>query len=157
MTPSPQKTPGEPGYVSFHSRRFGRLTVKEDQIIVLTPGLLGFSRYQRFVLVEHRQESPFLWLQSVDNPDLAFVVIDPACIVPDYHPPLSHVLPELEAETINDLKLVVILTIPSGAPQEMTANLMGPVVINVKNRRGRQLVIEDPGYSHRHRVLPPQK
>jgi flagellar assembly factor FliW len=155
MIPNPQKTPGESGYISVDSRRFGRLTVREDQIIFLNPGLLGFSRFQRYLLIQHTQESPFLWLQSVDHPDLAFVVIDPCYLVPDYQPPLTGVLKELEAETLEDLKIVTILTIPPGAPQEMTVNLMGPVVINLKNRKGKQIIIEDPRYHHKHRVLPP--
>ena len=155
MTSNPQKTPAEPGTVSLNSRRFGLISVREDQIIVLTPGVLGFSRFHRYVLIEHLQESPFLWLQSVDNPDLAFVLIDPLHIVPDYQVgPLTEIMKDLEAERLDDLKILVILTIPPGQPQEMTANLMGPVVINLKNRRGKQIVIEDSKYSHKHRILP---
>ncbi len=155
MTSSPQKTLIEPGSVSIHSRRFGSISVKEDQIILLTPGLLGFSQFHRYVLIEHGQESPFLWLQSVDNPDLAFVVIDPRQVLPGYHPgPLTEVMEDLQVEKPEDLKVLVILTIPPGRPQDMTANLMGPVVINLKNRRGRQLVIDDPRYSHKHRIMP---
>jgi flagellar assembly factor FliW len=129
--------------------------VREDQIILLTPGLLGFSQFNRYVLIEHTQEAPFLWLQSVDNPDLAFVVIDPRQVVPGYQPgPLTEVMRDLDVERPEDLTILVILTIPPGRPQEMTVNLMGPVVINLKNRRGRQLVMEDPRYSHKHRILP---
>jgi flagellar assembly factor FliW len=106
-------------------------------------------------LIEHSQEAPFLWLQSADNPELAFVVIDPLQIIPGYRPgPLSGVMQELEAESPEDVKILVVLTIPPGRPQDMTANLMGPVVINLKNRRGRQLVLEDPQYHHKHRILP---
>lgn len=61
---------------------------------------------------------------------------------------------ELEAASPEDLKILVILTISPGRPQDMTANLMGPVAINLKNRRGRQLVMEDPRFSHKHRLLP---
>lgn len=155
MTSSPKKTPIEPGSVSIHSCRFGSISVREDQIILLTPGLLGFSQFHRYVLIEHSQESPFLWLQSVDNPDLAFVVIDPLQIVPGYDPgPITEVMQDLQVEKPEDLKVLVILTIPPGRPQDMTANLMGPVVINLKNRRGRQLVIDDPRYSHKHCIMP---
>lgn len=153
MTPNPQKTPADSGIVRINSRRFGPVSVREDQVILLTPGLLGFARFQRYILIEHQAESPFLWLQSVDNPDLAFVVIEPGLIMPGYEPGNSdEVRQELAAETSEDIKTLVILTIPPGRPQEMTANLMGPVVINLKNRRGKQLVME--GYSHQHRVLP---
>jgi flagellar assembly factor FliW len=155
MTSSPQKIPNEPGSITIHSRRFGPINVREDQVILLTPGLLGFSQFHRYVLIEHGQEAPFLWLQSVDNPDLAFVVIDPLQVIPGYHPtPPSEVMQELEAASPEDLKILVILTIPPGRPQDMTANLMGPVAINLKNRRGRQLVMEDPRFSHKHRLLP---
>ncbi|MBI4795587.1 MAG: flagellar assembly protein FliW, partial [Deltaproteobacteria bacterium] len=51
-------------------------------------------------------------------------------------------------------KLLVILTIPQGLPQDMTANLMGPLLINLANRRGKQLVLESSPYSHKHPVLP---
>jgi flagellar assembly factor FliW len=155
MTANLKITPAEPGTVSIDSRRFGPLAVREDQIIDLIPGLLGFSQFHRYVLIEHQQESPFLWLQSVDNPDLAFVVIDPLHIVPGYKPgPFTEVMQELEVDNPDDLNILVILTIPSGRPQEMTANLMGPVVINLKNRRGKQLVLEESRYSHKHRILP---
>jgi flagellar assembly factor FliW len=155
MTANLKTIPAEPGTVSLNSRRFGPLAVREDQIIVLIPGLLGFSQYHRYILIEHQQESPFLWLQSVDNPDLAFVVIDPLHIVTGYKPgPFTEVMQELEVEDPEDLKILVILTIPPGKPQEMTANLMGPVAINLRNRRGKQLVLEESRYSHKHRILP---
>ena len=141
--------------MTIQSRRFGPINVRDDQIILLTPGLLGFSQFQRYILIEHGQEAPFLWLQSVDSPDLAFVVIDPLQIIPGYRPgPLHEVMQELELARPEDLKILVVLTIPPGQPQDMTANLMGPIIINLKNRRGRQLVIEDPHYSHKHRILP---
>jgi flagellar assembly factor FliW len=60
----------------------------------------------------------------------------------------------LAVECPEDLKVLVILTIPPGKPQEMTANLMGPVVINLKTRQGRQLIVEESQYSHKHRVFP---
>lgn len=154
MTSNPLKTPTEPGTFQINSRRFGQISVRPDQIIILTPGLLGFSKYHRYILIEHQKESPFLWLQSLENPDLAFVVIDPSLIIPGYRlRNLEEIRHELEAEP-EDIKTLVILTIPSGRPQEMTANLMGPVVINLKTRRGKQLIVEEPRYSHKHRILP---
>ncbi len=154
MAPNPQKTPAESGTVVVNSRRFGSFAVREDQIIHLVPGLLGFSRLHRYVLIEHQPGSPFLWLQSLDDPELAFVVLDPGHIVPEYRPePWAEIMKELEAESAEDLKVLVIVTIPPGQPQEMTAYLMGPVVINVKNCRGRQVIVEDPRYSHKHRLL----
>lgn len=137
------------------TKNFGTLEVRPEQVIHLDPGLLGFSQYHRYVLIEHPKEAPFLWLQSLEKDDLAFVVIDPRFFLPDYRPgSLEQVMEVLEIERPEDLKVLVILTIPPGRPQDMTANLMGPVVINLKTRRGRQIIVEDPPYSHKHRVLP---
>lgn len=155
MSLDPEVTSTEGGGVTIASKNFGNITVREDQIITFRPGLLGFAELHRYVLIEHGQESPFLWLQCVDNPELAFVVIDPAFVLTDYQlGPINGIRKELEVEDLKDLRVLVILTIPPGAPQEMTANLMGPLLINLANRRGKQLIIENPQYSHKHRVLP---
>ncbi|OGP69291.1 MAG: hypothetical protein A2Z73_04850 [Deltaproteobacteria bacterium RBG_13_60_28] len=155
MNLDPQKTPNESVPATIATKNFGDIAVREDQIINFSPGLLGFSEFHRYVLIEHGHESPFLWLQCVDKPDLAFVVIDPLFVLPDYRiGPINGVQKELEVKNLQDLKVLVILTIPPGRPQDMTANLMGPLLINLTNRRGKQLVIENSPYSHKHRVLP---
>lgn len=155
MASNPQTTSIDVAPLTVRTRRFGTIRVRQDLIIYLEPGLLGFSQYHRYVLIEPQRESPFLWLQCLDNPDLAFVVIDPRNLLSDYHPgPLDQVIREMELENPDDLIVLVILTIPPGQPQEMTANLMGPIVVNLKTRQGKQLVVEDPRFSHKHRVLP---
>ena len=155
MVSHPQTTSPDPAVFTAKTRNFGSIEVRSDQIIYLDPGLLGFTHYHRYVLIEHHRETPFLWLQCLDKGDLAFVVIDPRCLVSDYQPtPLAQAMRDLEVECSEDLKVLVILTIPAGKPQEMTANLMGPVVINLKTRQGKQLIVEDSQYSHKHRVLP---
>jgi flagellar assembly factor FliW len=155
MASNPQTRSPATAIFPVKTRNFGPIEVRSDQIIYLEPGLLGFTQHHRYVLIEHHQEAPFLWLQCLDNADLAFVVIDPRCLISDYQPgSLPQVMQDLEVELPEDLKILVILTIPPGKPQEMTANLMGPVVINLKTRQGRQLVVEEPHYSHKHRVLP---
>ena len=155
MSPDPQKTPAEPGSTLIATKHFGEIGVREDQIITFSPGLLGFAEFHRYILIEHGQDSPFLWLQCVDKSDLAFVVIDPLFVLPDYQiGPINGVQKELEAQSLQDLKVLVILTIPPGRPQDMTANLMGPLLINLANRRGKQLVLETSPYSHKHPVLP---
>jgi flagellar assembly factor FliW len=155
MASNPQTTSPDPAVFTVSTRNFGSIEVRSDQIIYLDPGLLGFSQYHRYVLIEHHQEAPFLWLQCLDKGDLALVVVDPRVLLSDYQPsPLAQAMRDLKVDRPEDLKILVILTIPPGKPQEMTANLMGPVVINLKTRQGRQLIVEEPHYSHKHRVLP---
>lgn len=155
MAPNPQTAPPDPAVISVETRNFGSVEVRSDQIITLDPGLLGFTQFHRYVIIEHHQEAPFLWLQCLDKADLAFVAIDPRFLLSDYHPgPLAQILRDMGVESPGDIKVLVILTIPPGKPQDMTANLMGPVVINLKTRQGRQLIVDDPNFSHKHRVMP---
>lgn len=155
MSPNPQTRPPEPPPVSVETRNFGLLVVQPEQILEFRPGLLGFAEYTRYVLIERPQDAPFLWLQSVERPDLAFVVVDPILFFPHYQPARrSQVLKEVEAQSPEEVKVLVIVTIPPGRPQEMTANLMGPLVINLRTRRGRQVVLEDQRFSHRQPLLP---
>ncbi len=154
---NPKREKNSPGSSSptLETGHLGSIRVEEDQIITLRPGLLGFPNLHRYILIQHALESPFLWLQSLDEPSLAFVVLDPVLLIPDYQPaPWDLVLKQAQAENPGDLKILVILTIPPGRPQDMTANLMGPIVINLKTRQGKQMVLERSPYSHQHRVIP---
>jgi len=154
MKPDSRPPKEEPGFLCIETGHFGAIRLTPEQIITLAPGLLGFPDLHHYILLQHSPDSPFLWLQSLDRSDLAFVVMDPGYIVPDYQPgPQKTLLRELEAESPEDLQVLVVVTIPRGCPQEMTANLLGPVVINLKTRRGKQLVLDRPQYSHKHRVL----
>ncbi|MDP3182047.1 MAG: flagellar assembly protein FliW [Desulfobaccales bacterium] len=129
--------------------------MREEQIITFTSGLWGFSQFHRYVLIERPQELPFLWLLSVDNPDLALVVMDPAELVADYQVQVSDaVLKDLAAETLDDLRVLVTLTIPPGRAQDATANLRAPLLLNLNAARGKQVVLENQAYSQAHPLFP---
>lgn len=142
----------------IETTRFGALEFSTMDVVTLDEGLLGFPGRSRFVVIQHKEGSPFCWLQSVDAGDLAFLVIDPAHYVPDY-------APELPDETANQLGLseetprlvYTIVTIPKGKPDDMTLNLAGPILINLEERKAKQIVVEDTRYAIRHRVFPEQK
>jgi flagellar assembly factor FliW len=90
----------------------------------------------------------------LEQPDVAFAVVEPAAFVPDYQAPL-----ELAARTLRtepaDVALFVIVTIPAD-PTAMTVNLMAPVVVDVRTRTSRQLVLEDARYDPSYRVCGPR-
>jgi len=134
--------------------RFGTVDVDEGSILRVPGGIIGFSDQQRYVIIEHKPGSPFYWFQAVDRPELAFVIIDPMLFKADYevHLPAA-LLSELQVEDPADVSVYVIVTIPPGRPQEMTANLIGPLVINTRARIARQIVLDDDAYSLRHPLL----
>jgi len=140
--------------LEIETLRFGRMTVDESRIITFPRGILGFARHRRYVAVPHGENSPFIWLQSVDDGTLAFVVMDPRLVEPAYSVDVDEAsLDEIEATTGDDLEVVCIVTIPHGDPSGMTINLMGPVIINMKNKKAVQVVCEKSGYSHRRPII----
>ena len=139
----------------IQTARFGDIEVAEDRLIEFVEPILGFEESRRFVILDHAEDSPFKWLQSADEPDLAFVVTNPRLFGIDYEF-------EVPDETVNKLAIanaedVIVLTIvniPQGSPENMTANLLGPVVISHGSRKAMQIVLNDTGFSTKTRLLP---
>lgn len=134
--------------------RFGEIEYEQEDILHFTEPLLGFPNSLSFLILNHEQHSPFKWLQSLDEPWLAFLIIDPASVLSNYAPEL----PEIDAQELqllpDTLRIVyVIANIPKGRPQDMTLNLAGPIVINAEKRIAKQVVIQDPQYSVKHKIL----
>lgn len=124
--------------------RFGEIEVSAEAVIRLPAGVIGFPRSCRYVLLDHDRHAPFKWLQSLDEPSLAFVVMDPARFKPDYRVEVApEELVELDLAEGDELVLLVILTIPPADPGRVTANLRGPLVINARTRLAKQLVLKD--------------
>ena len=141
--------------MKISTTRFGNLEIQEEQIIQVPAGIIGFPDYKRYVLLEHKKGSSFLWFQALENEALAFVLIDPVWFKPDYHFALC---PE-DQEALelrngrSEIQTLAIVNIIQRAteekPVEMTANLLGPIVINIQKRLAKQVVLEGSPYSHR--------
>lgn len=130
--------------------RFGQLTVGDDEIVSIPQGFLGFPEYTQFCLVDPADDTLILWLQSTQNPEIAFALLEPKIFKPDYTARLSaSELRELKLENINQSAVFSILTIPEDATQ-MTANLKAPLVINLKEKIGKQVVLQENEYSIKH-------
>ncbi|MBA4397179.1 MAG: flagellar assembly protein FliW [Syntrophus sp. (in: bacteria)] len=126
--------------------RFGEIEVKESEWIVFKGAILGFESRSRYVLLIQDNSTPLWWLQSVDDPDLAFVVADPCVLKPDYNPVIDEGdLAFLGIKTIEDIALLAIVTVRSH-PFRVTANLRAPILINVAQRTANQVILHDPDY-----------
>ena len=131
--------------------RFGTLDIAEDRVIQFPKGLLGFSQFKRYCLLEPNDDACFFWLQCVDEPGLAFVVTDPSLFVEDYDAPIrAEQMEDLSMARIEDAQVFVIVN-KVGA--ELTGNLQGPLVINTLNRIGEQLVLADKRWETRHKLM----
>ena len=131
----------------LETSRFGTIEVDESRAITFPKGLLGFPRHKRYVLIEPGDDSYFWWLQSLEAPDLAFVVTDPSYFVSTYRVPLkADQMQELGIHTLDDAQVFVIVNKRDGV---LTGNLQGPLVVNARGRVGAQLVLSDKRFTTR--------
>jgi flagellar assembly factor FliW len=144
--------------LEIETLRFGKLSVQEDKVITFPRGILGFAKNKRYILFPHSEGSPFFWLQSVEDGELAFVVMNPQLVKADYTIDVDeNVLTELEAVKEDTLEVVCIVTIPRNDPRRMTINLLGPIIINAQSRCAVQVICDKQSYSHRHPLIAEQQ
>lgn len=132
--------------LTFTSTRFGEFTVPAETVIEIPSGIIGFPHATRYVMLEHKQ--PFSWLHSVDDPNLAFVVVDGFEFGQqfDVKPPVGDKDSDLKAD--DEYAILIIVTVRPD-PRLTTANLKAPVFVNMRNRKGVQVIIDDARYSTR--------
>jgi flagellar assembly factor FliW len=128
----------------IHSTRFGDIDCPEEKIVKIPSGIIGFPLSTRYLVLDHDRDVPFKWLQSLDQEELAFVIVDPVWFKPDYRVTIAlDEIVELGQVDERDLLLFVILTIPADDPSRMTANLRGPVIVNGGTRMAKQVILRD--------------
>jgi flagellar assembly factor FliW len=116
-------------------------------------GLLGFEHLKDYLLVANPAEEPFLWLQVKDNGPLAFVVVNPFLVAPDYVPDLPQADADfLEIRDPDDALLFNIVTLHAAG--RATVNLKGPIVINRHTGTGKQVVLANASEYDVHYPLP---
>lgn len=134
--------------------KFGEIDVNEDLIFTFIEPILGYEHLKKFALVDHLPNSPFKWLQSIEDINVSLPVTIPAYFDIKY----EFVVPEeeakkLEATTAESLLILNVVNIPSGAPEKATVNLIGPIVINADNKKATQLVLVNTNYSIKHKLF----
>jgi len=137
--------------MKVETTRFGQIEVDENRLIKFSSGLLGFPDDHDYALVQTNNEGNFFWLQSIDQPEVAFVVCDPLLFLPDYQVPVKpEDLVKIDLKNMDDVQVLIIV---NKIGRTLTGNLQGPLVINVGNRHGRQLVLSEKKYSTRHPLM----
>jgi flagellar assembly factor FliW len=136
------------------TKHFGEINIDESKIIDFKDGIPGFEDLKRYVVLYDGDEaSPFRWLQNVDDGQLAFAVVNPFLILKDYDIEIpEEAVESLEIESIQDVMVLSIVVVPENI-SEMTMNLKAPVIINIKNNKGMQVVLDTDRYSVRHYIV----
>jgi len=121
----------------------------KNTIIHFDEGLIGFSECKDFQLMENDGVAPFRLLQSAENKDVGFMVLEPTVIMPDYYSRIP--LREWESVSLsaNDPLLAFVICIIGPTPKASTGNFQAPLIINYKKMIGRQLILTDETLSVR--------
>ena len=118
------------------------VSVDENHILNFPEGLFGFELYHNYAIFDS-EYSPFMWMQSLEDSNLAFLIVDPFLISSEYEADIDDAtLKYIGIESPEDLVVMTIVTIPSDGTA-ITANFLGPIVINRKNKKCVQVVLND--------------
>ena len=140
--------------VEFNSERFGKIEYDEAEVIRFAQGVVGFPDMTRFFLFADPEVAPLAWLHSIDDPNLAFLVVDPFLFFPQFEVKVK-LPPPLRAQIGqgNDLRVLCIVTIQSDFARS-TVNLLGPIVVNARLKNGWQIILDDDSLSTRQPLFP---
>lgn len=138
--------------INLTTRDFGEITVSDEDIIKFTCGMYGFDQYRNYVILKDAPEDDIMFLQSIENTDLSFVLIDPFSIINSYEPSLSEEdLEELNVENESELKYLAIAIIKEDI-KDSVVNLKSPIAINPKTKEAKQVILQNT-YPLRYNII----
>jgi flagellar assembly factor FliW len=140
--------------MTIHNTRFGDVEYSPDDIITFLPSMVGFPESKHFLMLNSKPNTPFRWLQSLDEPKLAFLVAFCEALVPRYKPAFNRSdIDELGISEESPTMILATAVIPPGEPEEMTLNLAAPIIINGATMKAKQVILSDDAYTVKHRVF----
>lgn len=140
--------------MKIKTSRFGEVEVNKDLCFEMVIPILGYEDENEYVFIEHKEQSNFRWFQSTKTPELAFVTTIAGCFGIDY----SFELPvesqnRLGIETVDDVLAFNIVAIPHENPREATINLVAPLIFNIRNHKGGQVILADATLKVNHPLI----
>ena len=143
-----------PTLVTVASEVLGPVTVAADAVLTFPTGLFGFPECRRFALLPAGRDGLY-WLQSLEHSALAFLLADPFRFFAGYAVELgANDRAELSAASAGDVAVFAIVTLPHARGEQPTANLQGPVALNLRAGLGRQLALADGAWGVRCPFVP---
>jgi len=137
--------------LTIQTSRFGEVKIDECVILEFVSPIIGYNNHKFFALIDYSADSPFKWLQSTHDPELAFAVTLCSYFNIDYQFELS----DENAETLgikdaNDILALNIVTIPHECPQNATINLLAPIILNTETKQAMQVILHDQNFEIKH-------
>ncbi|MCG6552301.1 MAG: flagellar assembly protein FliW [Candidatus Magnetominusculus sp. LBB02] len=125
--------------VVFDTSRFGLVEVDPDKVIEFPDGIVGFPMLKRYVLLDHK-DTVLKWLHAVDDPDVAFIVVEPSVMLPDFNMAVDATTKRsLKINNDEDLVTLVIIRVEN---ERVIANFHGPLLFNASLKLGVQVILD---------------
>ncbi|MBR5303918.1 MAG: flagellar assembly protein FliW [Candidatus Gastranaerophilales bacterium] len=140
--------------IKINTSKFGELEIAKDSIFDFIGPIIGFGDLKQYAIVDHKPDSPFKWLQSMEDMDLAFPITLCSFFGIDY----QFDIPDEEAQKLeitsgDDVFVCNIANIPSSNPQGVTINMLAPIVINIVNKKAMQIILKNTEFEVRHKLF----
>lgn len=140
--------------MKIKTTRFGEMEVDENNVITFVSPIWGFDKFRKFVLIETSSDNPLLFLQSLEDEALAFVVVNPQYFRPNYKIEIAkNDLNMIRPDDTENLVALCIVVIPQDNPENMTANLKAPIIYDIKKNVAGQFLSLNEEYNVRHKIL----
>ncbi len=143
--------------LSANTKYFGKLSYREESVFDFPFGLPAFEHEKQFVLIESATHAPLVFLQSLAKPALCFLAFPILVVDRDYQLEVARedlealgLDPERQPALGSEALVLALVSLHDGI--SATANLMAPIVVNLKSRLGLQSIRHDSRYSHQHAV-----
>ena len=142
----------------INTLRFGELEIEEQDVVRFADGIPAFEDEHEFVVLPYEEGTPYMFLQSMMTPELAFLMTDPFVFFPEYSFELDDEnMDRLDIKSMDDVLVCTLISVPRSGVADMTTNLLAPVVINRHTMQARQIVLEKTQYTTKHRLFPEKK
>lgn len=140
--------------LTIETKKFGKVEVNPNAVFDFVMPIIGFNDLKKYTIIDYKQDSPFKWLQSMEDMDLAFPItlcsffnIDYQFDIPDEE------ADKLEIKNVDDIFVCNIANIPMSNPQGATINMLAPIVINLSNKKAMQLVLKNTDFQVRYKLF----
>lgn len=140
--------------MKFQSTKLGVITYKKKDIVTFIEGLMGFESLRQYIWLERSESQPFSWLQSIDDPNISFVAINPFNFFGGYEMKIDNDdYANLQLKQASDAVVLTLVTVPPGQPTAISTNLLAPILINKRNSKAKQVILHHSGYLTRHPLI----
>ena len=134
------------------------MEIEEQDVVRFADGIPAFEDEHEFAALPYQEGPAYMFLQSMMTPELAFLMTDPFVFFPDYSFELDDEnMEKLAINSMDDVLVCTLISVPRSGVADMTTNLLAPVVINRHTMQARQIVLEKTQYTTKHRLFPEKK